>query len=390
MKKLSSINVYNIPHIGGEIKINFEKGKAFLVLTGFNGSGKSRVITSILETLALVRDHDYVSSASDWVLNIAFEGGGEARALKMNRGNVPAGKITSRIGELMVERFSLKDTFKKASNLISSETEQTLKSGSLNDDSGNNRNFCGATLYDLSEPEDLFLESTSVVAYIDDQIHFNYERKLEKIVYEKEPNLNKTLFILISELISSDFVKATVVEKVEDTVKKLMKEFLKGSKKNKNAVPTEEAALSYIHERIDKQFIINNSAELFSQNELFRDINLFFKSTNRKMIWNNNRICLELADGTIIDWYNFSKGEKTLLSLFLMVYLYRDTSVFLMDEPESSLHVEWQRMLFPALMKMAPNSQFIIATHSPFLVMNTDSEQVINMAKFSMGAKKHG
>ncbi|WP_164667189.1 AAA family ATPase, partial [Pseudomonas viridiflava] len=69
---------------------------------------------------------------------------------------------------------------------------------------------------------------------------------------------------------------------------------------------------------------------------------------------------------------------------------YRDTSVFLMDEPESSLHVEWQRMLFPALMKLAPNSQFIVATHSPFLVMNTDSEQIINMAKFGKSAKKHG
>lgn len=388
MKKLSSINIYNIPHIGGEIKINLEKGKAFLVLTGFNGSGKSRAITSILETLALIRDHDYASSASDWVLNIAFEGGGEARALKMNRGNVPAGKITSEIGEMMVARYSLKDTYKKASNFISSQTEQTLKSGSLNDDIGNTRNFCGATLYDLIETENLFLESTSAVAYIDDQIHFNYERKLEKALYDKEPNLNKTLFILITELISSDFVKATVSEKVEDTVKKLMQRFLESSNKNKK--PNEKAALDYIHKNMDKNFILNNSEDLFSRSELFQDINRFFESTNRKMIWNNNRICLELADGTIIDWYNFSKGEKTLLSLFLMVYLYRDTSVFLMDEPESSLHVEWQRMLFPALLKMAPNSQFIVATHSPFLVMNTDSEQVVNMAKFSMGAKKHG
>ncbi|WP_163000484.1 hypothetical protein, partial [Pseudomonas viridiflava] len=166
MKKLSSINVFNIPHAGGEVKINLEKDKAFLVLTGFNGSGKSRVITAILETLALIRDHDYASSTSDWILNLAFEGGGEARALKMKRGNIPTEKITSKIGEMMVDRFPLEATYKKASKFISLEMEQTLKSGSQNDDNGNARNFCGAILYDLKEPEDVFLTSTSVVAYI--------------------------------------------------------------------------------------------------------------------------------------------------------------------------------------------------------------------------------
>lgn len=37
------------------------------------------------------------------------------------------------------------------------------------------------------------------------------------------------------------------------------------------------------------------------------------------------------------------------------------------DEPELSLHVDWQRTLFPTLESQAKDNQFIIATHSPFI-----------------------
>jgi ABC-type cobalamin/Fe3+-siderophores transport system ATPase subunit len=36
-----------------------------------------------------------------------------------------------------------------------------------------------------------------------------------------------------------------------------------------------------------------------------------------------------------------------------------------MDEPELSLHIEWQREIIPAIMKLNPNAQIIAATHSP-------------------------
>ncbi|WP_371927396.1 AAA family ATPase [Pseudomonas sp. SJZ131] len=59
----------------------------------------------------------------------------------------------------------------------------------------------------------------------------------------------------------------------------------------------------------------------------------------------------------------------------------RDGALFVLDEPDLSLHMEWQKMILPALLKLAPVCQFIVATHSPFLVMNTGSEQIVNMAK---------
>jgi predicted ATP-dependent endonuclease of OLD family len=41
--------------------------------------------------------------------------------------------------------------------------------------------------------------------------------------------------------------------------------------------------------------------------------------------------------------------------------------VFIIDEPELSLHADWQRLLFPVLLSQGSKNQFIVATHSPFI-----------------------
>lgn len=61
-----------------------------------------------------------------------------------------------------------------------------------------------------------------------------------------------------------------------------------------------------------------------------------------------------------------SAGEKQMLS-FLVYNAFDRNSVIFIDEPEISLHVDWQRRLFPTLLAQGSTNQFIIATHSPFI-----------------------
>lgn len=61
-----------------------------------------------------------------------------------------------------------------------------------------------------------------------------------------------------------------------------------------------------------------------------------------------------------------SAGEKQMLSFICYNAFYRDSIIFI-DEPELSLHVDWQRQLFPILQSQGTSNQFIIATHSPFI-----------------------
>jgi len=60
-----------------------------------------------------------------------------------------------------------------------------------------------------------------------------------------------------------------------------------------------------------------------------------------------------------------SSGQTALFT-FAGPLIFRDEPVelVLIDEPEQHLHVQWQRLLVPALRELCPEAQFIVATHS--------------------------
>lgn len=61
-----------------------------------------------------------------------------------------------------------------------------------------------------------------------------------------------------------------------------------------------------------------------------------------------------------------SAGEKQMLSFLCYNAFNRNMAVFI-DEPELSLHVDWQESLLPTLLEQATGNQFFVATHSPFI-----------------------
>jgi predicted ATPase len=76
-----------------------------------------------------------------------------------------------------------------------------------------------------------------------------------------------------------------------------------------------------------------------------------------------------------------SAGEKQMLS-FLCYCIFTENSIIFIDEPELSLHPDWQRTLVPTLMEISNGNQFFIATHSPFIYSKfPDKEIVLNQDK---------
>ncbi len=71
-----------------------------------------------------------------------------------------------------------------------------------------------------------------------------------------------------------------------------------------------------------------------------------------------------------------SAGEKQMLSFLCYNAFASDTSLFI-DEPEISLHVDWQRVLFPVLLKQSTGNQFIVATHSPFIYTKYADKELV-------------
>ena len=77
---------------------------------------------------------------------------------------------------------------------------------------------------------------------------------------------------------------------------------------------------------------------------------------------------------------SLSSGEKQLFILLSEALLQREKPyVFIADEPELSLHIGWQRRILGELLKLNPNAQLIVATHSPEIAGNFP-DNVINMS----------
>ena len=74
-----------------------------------------------------------------------------------------------------------------------------------------------------------------------------------------------------------------------------------------------------------------------------------------------------------------SSGEKQMLS-FLCYNAFSDNTTIFIDEPELSLHIDWERLLLPTLLDQSTGNQFFIATHSPFIyTLYTDKEFMLEV-----------
>ena len=71
-----------------------------------------------------------------------------------------------------------------------------------------------------------------------------------------------------------------------------------------------------------------------------------------------------------------SAGEKQLLS-FLCYNTFSENTVIFIDEPELSLHVDWQRLLLPTLLEQEKGNQYFIATHTPFIYANYPEKEFL-------------
>lgn len=100
--------------------------------------------------------------------------------------------------------------------------------------------------------------------------------------------------------------------------------------------------------------------------KFFAMINLLFESTGKTIeIDDKNRVIFKKGD-LRIDLEKLSAGEKQMLLLLFTLFLMEDKpNVLLLDEPEISLHIEWQDKLVGLMNELNPNCQIIMTTHSP-------------------------
>lgn len=95
-----------------------------------------------------------------------------------------------------------------------------------------------------------------------------------------------------------------------------------------------------------------------------------FAETSKRIDRQSNELSF-LQYGEKLSPYLLSSGEKQILLILLTVLTEdRTPHVLFMDEPEASLHFEWQKRLISMVRELNPNAQVLLTTHSPALIID--------------------
>lgn len=113
------------------------------------------------------------------------------------------------------------------------------------------------------------------------------------------------------------------------------------------------------------------ATELTKPKKMFQDlVDELFAPTAKTIVRDSNEILFNQY-GETIPPYMLSSGEKQLLVIMLTALVQEGRHcVMLMDEPEISLHIEWQQRLITLIRTLNPNTQIILCTHSPAIIMD--------------------
>lgn len=101
------------------------------------------------------------------------------------------------------------------------------------------------------------------------------------------------------------------------------------------------------------------------ESQFIETVNALFRETNKKISLKTSGTPISL-DGNDLPLSALSSGEKQMLLVLLQVNLLMGReAIVLIDEPENSMHISWQSEFINILMKLNPNAQYFITTHSP-------------------------
>jgi len=141
------------------------------------------------------------------------------------------------------------------------------------------------------------------------------------------------------------------------------------------------ALQSYVRAEKIIEMSLSAEAEIAKINEPISDFLAVISSfiTDKDFFFDSGALTAVNEGFDEITTDKLSSGEKQLLILLIETLLQKkENCIYLTDEPELSLHIEWQRNILPSIKKLNPNAQIIAATHSPE-VASKYKNNIINM-----------
>lgn len=132
-------------------------------------------------------------------------------------------------------------------------------------------------------------------------------------------------------------------------------------------------------------FLEDANAKFAVFEPIINKLDLYEQIVNKKLTFKKitissaNGIMITSDEGKSLSLNGLSSGEQEILILFYKLIFESDVNLLLIDEPEISLHIAWQKELlydFMNVIDLKKDMQMIIATHSPQIISNNWDLQI--------------
>lgn len=152
------------------------------------------------------------------------------------------------------------------------------------------------------------------------------------------------------------------------------------------------AVVNWLNRRFQIGFINNITEAIETHNANLRMVNQEidryarlvnkFLNDSGKSIWfpmDSDAPVVRIGEAKNIALRDLSSGEKQIVVILTHLSFNpstRQANVLIIDEPEVSLHIHWQEIFVSSLREANPNTQIILATHSPSIILDDREHSV--------------
>lgn len=108
-------------------------------------------------------------------------------------------------------------------------------------------------------------------------------------------------------------------------------------------------------------------------------IHSFLEDSHKELQFDGGRVSVRLPSGRVSDIRCLSSGERQIFVLLTNLVFNPEMNtetVLLIDEPELSLHLKWQKQFVDSIKLVSPETQMILATHSPEIIFNRNNKLI--------------
>jgi ABC-type lipoprotein export system ATPase subunit len=199
------------------------------------------------------------------------------------------------------------------------------------------------------------LQNTLTGGYLKSVINKDYQ----KLKYDLIQEFNENRFNSILNRIDESILTKNEKERLLNFIREI---------KLKSDIEAEDKILAYfLYRLLDIYKTLENEESAIVK---FKEVcNRYL--ANKTLNYDNFQMSINLESGDEIKFRDLSSGEKQIISLFSQLYLTEDNQYFIIiDEPELSLSVPWQRKFLTDICESNYCSGIIAVTHSPFIFEN--------------------